>query len=72
MHRFANPARFMRLSGVVLLGLPPVLFLAVYRLNPDYVMMLFRDPMGKKMLIVTVVLQLMGAWLIRKIVNIKV
>ena len=40
-----------RLSGVVLLALPPVLFLAVYRLNPDYVMSLFTDPMGKKMLV---------------------
>ena len=37
-----------RLSGIVLLALPPVLFLAVYRLNPDYVMLLFTDPMGKQ------------------------
>ncbi len=61
-----------RLSGVVLLGLPVVLFITVYRLNPEYVMVLFRDPLGKKMLAGAVVLQLMGAWLIRKIVNIKV
>ena len=27
-----------------------MLFLAVYRLNPDYVMVLFTDPMGQKML----------------------
>src|SRR5204862_1079539 len=39
-----------RLSGIVLLALPPVLFLAVYRLNPDYMMMLFTDPMGQQML----------------------
>ena len=37
-----------RLSGIVLLALPPVLFVAVYRLNPDYVMLLFTDPMGKQ------------------------
>jgi tight adherence protein B len=61
-----------RLSGVVLLGLPPVLFLAVYRLNPDYVMMLFTDPMGKKMLAGAVVMQILGALVIRKIINIKV
>jgi tight adherence protein B len=61
-----------RLSGVVLLGLPPVLFLAVYRLNPDYVMMLFTDPMGKKMLAGAVILQVLGALVIRKIINIKV
>ncbi|HVU89083.1 MAG TPA: type II secretion system F family protein [Pirellulales bacterium] len=61
-----------RLSGVVLLGLPPVLFLAVYRLNPDYIMMLFTDPMGKKMLAGAVILQVLGALVIRKIINIKV
>lgn len=61
-----------RLSGIVLLAMPPALFLAVYRLNHDYVMLLFRDPLGKKMLIATIILQLLGAWMIRKIVNIKV
>jgi tight adherence protein B len=61
-----------RLSGVVLLGLPFVLFLAVYQLNPDYLMTLFTDPIGKKMLGVAVVMQIAGALVIRKIVNIKV
>lgn len=61
-----------RLSGIVLLALPPVLFLAILYLNPEYVMMLFTDPMGKKMLAGAIVLQLMGAVAIRKIVNIKV
>lgn len=61
-----------RLSGVVLLGLPFVLFLAVYQLNPDYLMVLFSDPMGKKMLAVAIFMQLLGALVIRKIVNIKV
>ena len=61
-----------RLSGIVLLALPPVLFLAVYRLNPDYVMPLFTDPMGKQMLLGAVIMQLLGAAVIRKIINIKV
>ncbi len=61
-----------RLSGIVLLALPPALFAAVYYLNPDYVMVLFTDPMGKKMLAGGVVMQLLGALVIRKIVNIKV
>ncbi|MBL9090478.1 MAG: type II secretion system F family protein [Planctomycetaceae bacterium] len=61
-----------RLSGVVLLALPVVLFLAVYRLNPDYVMVLFKDPLGKKMLAGAVFMQILGAYMIRKIVNIKV
>lgn len=61
-----------RLSGVVLLGLPPVLFLAVWRLNPDYVKVLFTDELGTKMLVGALFLQLVGALVIRKIVNIKV
>jgi tight adherence protein B len=61
-----------RLSGVVLLALPPVLFVAVYRLNRDYIMMLFTDPLGKKMLLAAIVMQVIGALVIRKIVNIKV
>jgi tight adherence protein B len=61
-----------RLSGIVLMALPVLLFFAVYYLNPDYVMMLFTDPIGKKMLAVAIFLQVLGALVIRKIVNIKV
>jgi tight adherence protein B len=61
-----------RLSGIVLLALPPALFLAVYRLNREYVMPLFTDPLGRQMLIGAIVLQLLGAIVIKKIINIKV
>lgn len=61
-----------RLSGIVLLALPPLLFLAVYYLNPRYSMMLFEDPMGQQMLVAAAILQILGALVIRKIVNIKV
>jgi tight adherence protein B len=61
-----------RLSGVVLLALPPTLFAVVYHMNPDYLKLLFTDPMGKQMLIGGIVSQLLGALLIRKIVNIRV
>jgi len=61
-----------RLSGIVLLALPPVLFIVVYRMNPDYLMLLFTDELGKKMLVGGIVSQLLGALMIRKIVNIRV
>ncbi|HWA98723.1 MAG TPA: type II secretion system F family protein [Pirellulales bacterium] len=61
-----------RLSGIVLLALPPVLFLVVFKLNPNYIMMLFNDPMGTKMLIGAIVMQVLGALVIRKIINIRV
>lgn len=61
-----------RLSGIVLLALPPVLFVVMYRLNPDYVMVLFTDEIGKLMLTAAVFMQLAGAFVIKKIINIKV
>ncbi|QDU90104.1 Bacterial type II secretion system protein F domain protein [Pirellulimonas nuda] len=61
-----------RISGVVLLALPPALFAAVWRMNPDYLMLLFTDELGKKMLVGGLVMQLLGAVIIRKIVNIRV
>lgn len=61
-----------RLSGVVLLALPFLLFVVVYQLNPKYLMTLFTDPLGTKMLVAAAVMQLLGALVIRKIVNIKV
>jgi tight adherence protein B len=56
----------------VLLALPPLLFITVYRMNPEYLSLLFTDELGKKMLIGGIVMQLLGALAIRKIVNIRV
>lgn len=61
-----------RISGVVLMGLPIALFFAVYYLNPNYVMLLFTDPLGKKMVAAAIFLKVIGAFAIKKIVNIKV
>jgi tight adherence protein B len=61
-----------RLSGIVLMALPLLLFVVVYQLNPGYITVLFTDPMGKKMLAGAAFLQVLGALMIRKIVNIKV
>ena len=61
-----------RISGIVLMALPVALFGAVWRLNPDYVMMLFTDELGRKMVAVAVVLQILGAYVIKKIITIKI
>jgi tight adherence protein B len=60
------------LSGVVLLALPPTLFLVMLYINYDYAMVLFRDDQGKKLMAGALVLQLVGALVIRKIITIKV
>jgi len=61
-----------RISGSVLLAMPPVLFLVMLKLNYKYVMKLFEEPMGHQMLAVAIVMQIIGALWIRKIINIKV
>ncbi len=61
-----------RLSGVVLLALPPVLFVTIYYLKPDYASLLFTDPLGQWMMGGAALMQLFGAIVIKKIINIKV
>jgi len=61
-----------RMSGAVLLALPPVLFVVMLKLNYEYVMMLFRDPIGRYMLFGGLVTQVIGAIVIKKIITIKV
>ncbi len=61
-----------RLSGTVLLAMPPVLLGVMFFLNYDYVMLLFNTSLGNKMLAVAAGMQLVGAMVIKKIINIKV
>ncbi len=61
-----------RLSGIVLLALPPGLFVAMLFLNKEYIMKLFSDPMGQWLLGGAIVMQFLGALVIRKIIDIKV
>ncbi len=61
-----------RLSGIVLLALPPGLFLMMLYLNKEYILTLFTDPMGQWMLGGAILMQLAGALVIRKIIDIKV
>lgn len=61
-----------RLSGLVLILLPPLVALVLYTMNPDYIRTLVHHPMGQKMGGGALFLQLLGILWIRKIVNIKV
>ncbi|MGP0062648.1 MAG: type II secretion system F family protein [Isosphaeraceae bacterium] len=61
-----------RLSGAVLLAMPPALLAFISTVNYDYASVLFTTPIGVKMLTVTAGLQLVGAWAIKKIISIKV
>ena len=61
-----------RISGVVLMILPVATFLAIYYINPGYIEPLFEDPRGRTMIGVATALQVVGAVVIKKIVNIKI
>ncbi len=61
-----------RLSGIVLIALPFVLFMVMLYIKPDYVQILWTDPKGIKMSIVAVIMQVVGAAVIKKVVDIKV
>jgi tight adherence protein B len=61
-----------RLSGVVLIALPFVLFLVMLHIKYDYVSMLWTKELGIKMLIGSAIMMILGAIVIKKIVDIKV
>jgi tight adherence protein B len=61
-----------RLSGIVLISMPIGLFLLMLWMKPDYIRLLWTDPMGVKMSIAAIILVLIGSYAIKKIVDIKV
>jgi tight adherence protein B len=61
-----------RLSGVILIALPFGLFLMMLHIKPEYIEKLWTHELGVKMSVFALVMQLLGAVVIRKIVNIKV
>jgi tight adherence protein B len=61
-----------RLSGVVLLAMPPTLLAFLCFTNYDYISTLFSTPPGVKLLSITALAQLVGAYVIKKIIAIKV
>jgi tight adherence protein B len=61
-----------RLSGVILIALPFGLFLMMLNIKYDYIEKLWTTELGIKMSVAALIMQLIGALVIRKIVNIKV
>ncbi|AOY01203.1 type II secretion system F family protein [Jeongeupia sp. USM3] len=57
----------VRLSAWVLGGLPAVLGIAMTLLNRQYMAVLFREPVGQKMLIAVIVMQLVGGFLLYRL-----
>ncbi len=61
-----------RISGVVLIGLPIAMFIYLYFINYNYVSLLWKDPIGYLMSIVSIVNMFIGYFVIRKITQIEI
>ena len=61
-----------RLSGMVLTLMPPATALALFFMNPSYIMVLWQTPKGRAMAIIAMAFQALGLFSIRRIVKIKV
>jgi tight adherence protein B len=61
-----------RMTGYLLSLLPFFLFGILYWINPEYMSVLFTDPIGKVLVAVALMMQVAGFFWIRKIVNIDI
>ncbi len=61
-----------RLSAIVLIGLPIVMFVYMYVTNYDYLSLLWTEKMGHYMIYGAVILQIVGAYVIKRIVDIDI
>lgn len=61
-----------RMSGWILVFMPLAMGLFMYSMNPSYLDPLFYDPMGRMILIIAVAMEIVGAIVINRIVDIEV
>ncbi len=61
-----------RLSALVMLALPFITFAVMYALNSEQVMQLFSEPMGQKLMIGALIMEIIGYFITMRIVNIDV
>jgi tight adherence protein B len=61
-----------RLSSYVLTALPFAALALLYVVQPDYIMPMFTEPRGQRMLVLAAILQVVGYFVISRIIKIKV
>jgi tight adherence protein B len=61
-----------RMTGYLLSALPIIIFSILYMLNPEYMSILFTDPVGKILIAIALSMQLLGFLWIRKIIKIEI
>jgi tight adherence protein B len=60
-----------RFSGIILIILPIAMIGAMLLLNPDYINILFATKTGNYLLAAAFIMQLLGIWIIKRIINIR-
>ena len=61
-----------RFSAIILFGLPLVVGFLLYKMNPEYMGILFTDPIGQNLVMVGSFLMVIGAIIMKRMVAIKV
>jgi tight adherence protein B len=61
-----------RLTMMLLMGLPPVIVITMLITSPAFIRPLFSDPIGHTLVVAGIVLQTLGYFVIRKIIQIQV
>jgi tight adherence protein B len=61
-----------KLSAIILCALPFVITAWIRFTSPDYINLLFTEPMGHMMVTVAVVLMILGIIFMKKVIDIKV
>lgn len=61
-----------RFTGYLLAGLPILLGFVVFTMNREYMSVLFTEPAGRMMVTVAAILQVMGFFVIRRIIDIDI
>jgi tight adherence protein B len=61
-----------KLSAVILSLIPIFVAGILYFMNREYISVLITDPIGKKMVVVVIILTLLGYYVMRRIIKIKV
>ena len=60
-----------RITAFVLAGMPPVLAMIMLWNNPDAVKILITDPLGIRMVVGALVLQVVGTLVVRRLADIQ-
>lgn len=61
-----------RLSGIILIGIPPVLVVIISIINPEYMRRLFEPGITRILLLLAIVSQVLGILIMRRILRIEV